>query len=173
MTYPVVIRPGKNTAEQFNAGFLIGRLIFFAKRAAAQSISTGGTAGSSSSALSWDSVEVDVLTGWSSSSATRYTAQITGWYTCTGMTSFASSATGSYRGNSWLLNGAAQTGGTSKPVVSTVTGTAVAVTAVTLPIQLDAGEYVQLAPFHNSGSNLDTDTGVRASSIGIYYVAPE
>lgn len=175
MSFPPseVLAGQRSTAGALNAGFAIGRLVFFALRTAAQSIATGGTAGSSSSALSWDSVQLDTLGGWSSSSATRYTAQHAGWYTCTGLVGFASSASGSYRGCSWLLNGSAQTGGTSKPQGATAVGTAIATPAVTLPIQLDAGDYVQLAPFHNASGALDTDTGVRAPSISIYYSAPE
>lgn len=172
MTTNLVLAGQRSTATRLNDGFLIGRLVFFALRAAAQSISTGGTAGSTSNALSWDTVNVDELGGWSSGSPTRYTAAEAGWYTLTGSASFASDSSGTYRGSSWAVNGVNQTGGTSKPIVSAPVSTAIAIPAVTLPVQLAAADYVQLCPFHNATGSLNTDTGVRAPIVGIYYTGP-
>lgn len=173
MTYPVVIQPGPVTADEYNAGFLIGRLVFFASRDTAQGISSGGTSGSAADALSWDNVIIDELDGYDSGSPTRYTPPIAGWYSLTGGAGFAASTGGTYRGVSWLVNGSLPVAGTNKPVAAATASTTVTVTARDLPVELNGStDYVQLAPFHNSGSSLNTTTGSVRPYIAIYYAAP-
>lgn len=174
MTYPAEVLPGQRaTADRMNAGFAIGRLVFFAARDAAQSVTTGGTSGDASNALSWDNIILDELGGWSAAQPTRYTPPIAGWYLCTGAAAFTGSTSGTYRGVSWLVNGSVVVAATAKPIASAPANTTLTVEARALPVELDGDDdYVQLAPFHNVGSNLDTTGSSLRPFAAIYYAGP-
>lgn len=173
-TPPSVVLPGQRlTANRANSGFLIGRLVFFASRDVAQSITDGGTTGDPANALSWDNIILDNLGGWSSGQPTRYTPTIAGWYQLTGSVGFAASASGTRRGASWLVNGSLPVAGTATPHANTPASIQLTAEARTLPVQLNGStDYVQLAPFQNTGAALNTDTGSRRPYIAIYYAGP-
>lgn len=105
-------------------------------------------------AVNFDAEDIDSHGGHSTSvNTSRYTAQIAGWYQCTGAVSFASNATGR-RGVWWQKNGADVTGSETAFVAA---GTGV----ITIParvklIQLAVGDYVQMLAFQDSGGALNT-----------------
>jgi hypothetical protein len=174
MTFPAMVLPGQRlTADRLNAGFAIGRLVFKAYRDTAQSISNS-TVGTTANALSWDSVELNTLGGWSASLPTRFTPPIAGWYALTGEAAFAGdSAPGSRRGATWLVNGAVAAAGTSVGFEGTITADeSMTSGARALPVELDGTEYVELAPFQDSGAALNTATGSLRPHIAVYYVGP-
>jgi hypothetical protein len=173
MAFPSVVLPGQRaTGDRMNDSMAIGRLLFFAARDTTQSIADS-TVGTTANALSWDNVLLDSLTGWSAGTPTRYTPPEAGWYLLTGEGGFAASAAGARRGISWLVNGALPVAGTSVAHANTPTSQTLTVPARTLPVQFNGTtDYVELAPFQNSGGALNTGTGSLRCHIAIYYAAP-
>lgn len=174
-TPPPGLLPGTRiTADRLNASLLIGRLVFFASRDAAQTITRSDTAaGVSSNALSWDNLIVDLLGGWSPAQPTYFTPPIAGWYQLTGETSFEGSTSGTWRGASWLFNGTLPIGGTSKPIANTSANTPLTVGARSVPVQFDGvSDHIEFAPFHNATGSLATATGSARPHVSIYYAGP-
>ncbi|WP_049566896.1 hypothetical protein [Streptomyces sp. SBT349] len=174
-TPPPGLLPGTRiTADRLNGALLIGRLVFFASRDAAQTITTSGTAaGASGNALSWDNLIVDLLGGYSPSTPTYFTPPIAGWYQLTGETSFEGSVTGTWRGASWLFNGTLPIGGTAKPVAAATANTTVTVGARSVPVLFDGvSDHIEFAPFHNATGSLATATGSARPHVAIYYAGP-
>jgi hypothetical protein len=85
----------------------------------------------------------------------RFTAQTAGWYQFSGSVGFQSSGAGSRRGTQWAVNGAIVDG--SQAMVPTVAA-ALKVPATTMKIYLNAGDYVTLQAWQDSGANLNTST---------------
>jgi len=87
---------------------------------------------------------------------TRITAQVAGWYMLAGCGAFASSST-SARGVKFAKNGTVIQGTTTfAPPVST--GNATAYPAVSMPVFLNVGDYVELYVSQSTGSPLNTFT---------------
>lgn len=166
-------RPGQRlTADRMNSADLIGRLVFAAWRDASQQI-TSSDPGIAANALAWDNVGLDVLTGWTADHPTRWTAPTPGWYTISGGASFGGSSAGTQRGCTWRVNGNLPPGATSVSHASTsIASTTLTVDARDLAAQLDAGDYVELCPYQNSGSSLSTAGGSLRPYIAIYYAGP-
>lgn len=174
MTTPAVFLAGQRAhVDEQNAAALIGRLVFVAYRTTAQAIATS-TVGTAANALSWDLVDMDLLGGWSAGLPTRFTPPIAGWYFMDGGASFAGSAGGTMRGSSWLKNGAVTVGATNR----TQTGAFGAGNITGADARQYASEfngttdYVELAPFQDSGGNLNTSTGSLSPSAIITYGGP-
>lgn len=107
----------------------------------------------------WTAIAMDTsvtdLTGMHSNvtNNTRATAVTAGWYWPAGVVAFAASATGT-RGARFAVNGTVVQGssGFGPP---TAAGS-IAVPAVSLPIFLNIGDYVEIQGVQNSGGNLAT-----------------
>ncbi|RKN61855.1 hypothetical protein D7231_31780 [Streptomyces klenkii] len=147
--------------------------MFFAARDAAQSM-TSSSVGASSNALSWDNVSVDVLGGWAIGNPTRFTPTIAGWYQLAGAASFNASTGGTVRGVSWLVNGSLPVAATARDHATTaIANTSLTAMARTLPVQLNGStDYVELAPFQDSGSALDTATGSTRPYVAVFFAGP-
>lgn len=107
----------------------------------------------------WTSITMDASTvdtyGMHSNvtNNSRATAIVSGWYRPSGCVAFAASATGT-RGARFAVNGTA-VAGTAQFGPPTAAGSA-AIAAVTFPIFLNAGDYVEIQGVQNSGGNLNT-----------------
>jgi hypothetical protein len=103
----------------------------------------------------YDAEDSDTHGGHSTSSNTsRYTAQVAGWYLCSGNVSMTGSAT-NRRGCWWRKNGADVAG--TEAVISAGDDTA----GLTIParaklIFLAVGDYVELVGYQDSGGPLNT-----------------
>lgn len=160
------------TADVLNDIGMVGQVVFFATRDTVQSISSGSGTPVVADALSWETISVDDLSGWSAASATRYTVTVAGWYELNGGVSFASNSAGSLRAASWFVNGTAPVGGLGDRIASGLITGVIAVSARNLVIQLAVGDYVQLAPGHNVGAALDTSSGAQRCYATIKFVRP-
>ena len=160
----------KATATRMNDSAMIGAVVFLAYRSAAQSIGTGADA--AVSAVSWDDVQTDLLSGYSAGSPTRWTVPRTGWWTLSGAIAFDSSTGGTTRECVWYVNGAALGAGRARTYGNTLAAVPITVEARTLPQLLTAGQYVELVPAQNSGGNLNLSTGSYRSYISIAYTGP-
>jgi hypothetical protein len=175
MPIPAVFLAGQRAhVDEQNAAALIGRLVFVAYRTVAQAIASG-TVGDAANALSWDLVDLDILGGWSASNPTRFTPPIAGWYQMDGAGSFAATATASQiRGASWLINGSVVVGATNRSQVDNPIANQISsVDARQFAHEFNGTtDYVELAPFQNTGANLNTSTGSLSPSIVLTYGGP-
>lgn len=114
--------------------------------------------------------DVDGIGGHDTSSNTsRYTARYPGWYQCSGGGGFAVNATG-IRATRWAVNGTAVNG--SQTAEATTAATSAEWAARTKHFYLNAGDYVELQLFQNSGGNLNTDvTTADQSHVSIRWVS--
>jgi hypothetical protein len=106
---------------------------------------TATTAWTGWAAQGVQSVIVDTYGGWSSGSPTRYTAQVTGWYMCTGVTCFGTSSSG-WRSCGLSVNGTHSIG-TCQDMPASPDFPCVA--AVPTPIFLNASDYVEMIAYTN------------------------
>jgi hypothetical protein len=104
--------------------------------------------------IAFSTADYDRLGGWSAGNATRYTAQEAGDYELSGQVSFAANATG-YRQVGIMLNGAHLPGGSVVTAAAPTTVTSVATRPVI--VTMNAGDYVSLFGYQNSGATLGTD----------------
>lgn len=175
MTTPAVFLAGQRAdVDDQNLAALIGRVVFVGLRITAQAITTG-TVGAAANALSWDQIDLDTLGSWSAGNPTRFTPPIAGWYNFDGAASFAGTAGGTMRGCSWLKNGAVVVGGTNRSQVDSafVAGEVIGADARQYATEFNGtSDYVELAPFQNSGANLNTATGSLSCSVVVTYGGP-
>lgn len=83
----------------------------------------------------------------------RFTANYSGWYLCSGGVCFATDADGR-RGTRWAVNGTAINGSEAfLPAFGTAT---TSVPSRTMLIFLTAGDYVELLAYHEAGAALNT-----------------
>lgn len=171
---PPIVRPGQTgTDAVFNGGFMIGRLVFFATRDTTQSISSG-LVPDTANALRWETVSLDLLDGWDAGTPNRYRPTIPGWYRCEGAAGLAANTTGGIRGIGWLRNGSLPAASGARPqVASGYSNATVTVDARALPLLFNGStDYLELAPFQNSGAALDTATGSIRPYVAVYYAGP-
>lgn len=116
----------------------------------------------------WTSITCDASTvdtyGMHSNSTnnSRATAQVAGWYRPAGSAAFAANGTGA-RGSRFAKNGAAVLGTASFGPPLT-TGNASSLPAVSLPVLLAVGDYLELQGFQTSGGVLNTFTASDVNS---------
>ncbi len=103
-------------------------------------------------ALAWDTEELDLLGGWSSGTATRFTPPVAGWYELTGGSAWNTNSSG-HRALYWRLNGATTINGGAIYVAPSPNSSTV-VSAKTLPVQLNGTDYVELMTLQASGGSL-------------------
>jgi len=119
--------------------------------------------------VTFDLEDVDNYSGHSTvTNTSRYTAQVAGWYLCSGTVAFTGNATGR-RASDWMKNGSVLNGSqlASAPGVST----AVEIPAATMLITLGVGDYVEIGAYQESGGALNTDVafGQVQSSMSVIY----
>lgn len=139
--------------------------IFVGTQTVTQSVATGTW-----TAITLDQEQSDTYGGHSTTTNTsRYTAQVAGWYTVCGITSWPSNATGS-RGARLHVNGSVVQGSAQliPPASSTTyTGVATPVRAV----QLAVGDYVEVGGYQSSGGSLSTGVASGGDLASALYVA--
>ncbi|WP_432159263.1 hypothetical protein [Streptomyces sp. bgisy153] len=168
-----IFQPGQiMTAGRANGAALIGATVFRARQATtAQSITSG--ADTASNAIQWQDIDHDLLGGWSAGQPTRWTAPQGGWWELSGAVSFASSAGGQIRECVWYVSGAIISAGRGRPMPNTaLSASALTVEARTIPVDLAAGDYVELIAAQNSGASLTTFTGSYSPYIEVTYAGP-
>lgn len=129
--YNAQIRDGLN--------FLLSPPLFSAYQATATAAWVGWAA------QAVQTVIVDTYGGWVSGNPTRYTAQVAGWYMCTGVTCFATNSSG-WRSCGWSVN-ATRTIGSSQDTQASPDIPCVA--AAPTPIFLNVGDYVEMVAYTN------------------------
>jgi hypothetical protein len=139
--------------------------IFVGTQTIAQAVAT-----STWTTITLDSEQQDTYGGHNTTSnSSRYTAQVTGWYTVCGVTCWAANATGG-RGARIHVNGSSVAGSAQLLIAasgSTITGVMTAARAV----QLNAGDYVEVAGWQSSGAALNTGVASGGDLAPALYVA--
>lgn len=158
------------TADRLYQTDLIGRLVFLANRGTNQTIPSGPD--TAAQAIQWDTVDLDVLGGWSAGQPTRWTAPRAGWWQLVGAVGFDASTGGNTRECVWYVNGGGISMGRARTFGNTMASVPVTVEARTVPRLLQAGQYVELVAAHNAGVNVTTATGSYRPYIAITYVGP-
>ncbi|MEU3161962.1 hypothetical protein ACPCAJ_20995 [Streptomyces griseoincarnatus] len=148
-------------------------MVFAATRDATQSISSS-LVPETGNAMRWETVTLDLLGGWDAGTPNRYQPTIPGWYRCEGAASLAPNTTGGIRGVGWLQNGSLPAASGARPhVASAYSNATVTMSARSLPLLFNGStDYLELAPFQNTGAALDTATGSIRPYIAIYYAGP-
>lgn len=168
----VVAGPIGQSTSTYVLGLAPGRIVFKAFLKTTQSISNDASP-QAANALAWTDVDHDPYTGWVSTVPTRWAAPYTGWYTLSGMVGLAGSSGGTVRGACWFVNGSGADGGLGREVAGSWSATYTTVVAPTLPVLLEAGDYVELVAVQNSGGSLNTtSSGIGASYMAATYGGP-
>lgn len=168
----MVFEPGTTLTDvALQTGTSLGRLVAWLAREAAQSISTNGTP-QAANALSWDAVYLDVWSGWSGATPTRYTATVAGYYLLLGHVGIAGDTTGTIRGSAWFVNGTAATPGQHRTAATPSSATSGAPVRPRPVLLNGTTDYVELVPVHNANSSLNTSTGSNHPDMSVYYVGP-
>jgi hypothetical protein len=146
-----------NSAVTNLGNFMLGKPV-----ASLYTVNTQSFTASTTAAVTWATGSGGVIAlnrdnGWSSSNATYYTAQTSGWYWITGGASWASTAA-TYKGTFLRLNGATAIQGSS-----TINGSAstTAQTNSVAFVYLNSGDYIELM-----GRAQGTTTALAAPAIG-------
>ncbi|PJN22427.1 hypothetical protein [Kitasatospora sp. CB02891] len=135
-----------------NGTFLTNPPLFVGTQSTVQSVPN-----STWTALALDTTQTDLYGGHSNTTnSSRYTAQVTGWYTVCGTAAYVPNSTG-FRTARIQVNGAAIPGaetygpnnGTAESVIVTPTR----------DVYLTANDYVEVASWQNSGGALNTSVG--------------
>lgn len=161
MPVPAQVATGNfMTAALWNANiyngmnFLLNPPIFSGYQVGAQSI-----AANSWTSLAVDTTIVDSYGGHSNTTNnSRYTAQVAGWYACSGIISFLSNSTG-FRAGRFLVNATVGIATDTYVQPNAYGGSQTIYGVPTRQLYLNAGDYVELQCWHNSGGALSTSTG--------------
>lgn len=116
--------------------------------------------------ISFDAVENDGWSCWSSGQAARFTIPIPGRYQIIGQVSFVGNATGFRR--AFVEKNGTSTLGSSREYGQTA-GNPTELQVITPPVTLAAGDYVRLGVRQNSGAALDVSVG---ADFGLIYLGP-
>jgi hypothetical protein len=168
LPFPAYLAGQRITAASLAESDLIGRVIFKATRDATFSVSSN-VLPQAANALPWETVNLDLLGGWSAVNPTRWTAPVTAWYTLMGSVGFTNLTTGTMRGASWMLNGVAFAAGSARPLTATPTNQVMTADARSLALLISAGSYVELVPVQDTPGALVTSTGGLRPYISILY----
>lgn len=168
------VRAGQTvTADLLNDLALVGQFVFRATRDTVQALTTQANGNPVvGNAMSWETVDLDDLGGWSVANPTRYTVQRAGWYDLAGGVSFAPNTTGGIRSAGWFVNGSLAAAGHGDRGADSSVSEIIAISARTLTVELDVGDYVELAGGHDVGANLNTSTGGARPYASIAYARP-
>ena len=153
------------TASELNANvrdainFVITPPMAILRQTVAQTIAFNSWA-----SITFDTEDLDRDNGHSTvTNTSRYTCQTQGYYLCSGMVAFASNATGR-RLTHWTVNGTALNASRSESQTITVTSATDAVNAVTRPIFMNVGDYLELQGWQDTGGNLNTSASGEETS---------
>ncbi|MGW4986309.1 hypothetical protein ACWEQ3_01480 [Streptomyces mirabilis] len=149
------LQPGQTlTAGTLNGALMAGGAVFRAFTTVAQSVTNTE---SGANAMVWDTIDLDLLGGWSAANPTRWTCTVPGWYEISGAVGFNSNTTGTNRMGLWYLNGGLFM--RSKSVGGPFPSEALTVEARSVAVPFAAGDYVELIPSHNATAAVTTATG--------------
>ncbi|MFF4751834.1 hypothetical protein [Streptomyces sp. NPDC001270] len=173
-----VWQPGMTiTAQRANLAAMIGAVVFAAARTTGQTIPSGTE--TAANALQWDSIDVDLLSGWSAANPSRWTVPVAGLWTLSGAISVNGTTTpGTTRDALWYVNGGALVSGRARTYAeSGISSSPLTVEARTITKRLAAGDYVELVPAHNANNagtavSLPTATGTFAPYANVTYAGP-
>ncbi|MFJ4987888.1 hypothetical protein ACIP9H_29305 [Streptomyces sp. NPDC088732] len=172
--YPAFAAGQSLTAGALSLAALIGQTVFRATRGAGQTITSGTE--DVANAIQWDTVDLDLLGGWTPASQTRWTVPFAGWWRLDGSVSFVgvtSPATpGTLRDALWYCNGATIAAGRARSFSGTIGTSPMTVEARSIPYLLNAGDYVQLIPLQNASISVNTGTGTYAPHMTVTYAGP-
>lgn len=145
--------------------FLLNPPLLETTQAAAQTLTNGVWA-----AIAQDATGTDTYGMHSNvTNNTRATAQVAGWYWPSGAVAFASNTAGA-RGARFAKNGTAVAGTAAFGSALNVAG-ATGYGAVSLPISLGVGDYVEIQGYQTSGGNLNTFTSSDVnSSLALFFL---
>lgn len=143
----------KVTAAEWNSNvrdavnFLLNPDAAQSYQSAAQSIPNGAD-----TAVALDTNEINVNGMWATGANTKFTAANAGTYRCSGQVTFTSNANG-LREAFFRVNGSTVL---KRPVYSPPNTNTFTATAPAVRIHLNAGDYVELCAYQNSGGALNT-----------------
>lgn len=121
-------------------------------------------------AISFDGVNNDAWGCWSSGSATRLTAPVTGRYMAVGQVAFAANATGFRR--VWIERNGTSTLGRSD-LSTALAGSAVWLNVTANAFDMTQGDYIRLMVRQNSGGALNaTTSSTYAPALSLIYLGP-
>jgi hypothetical protein len=149
--------------------FLLNPPMFEAVQATTKTTVASGTSWTALNFSDAAGILSDTYGGWSSSSPTRYTAQVPGWYWVSGGACFVTNSTGN-RGVRIAKNGTGYQGGGT-----IIGGAAVSQdTAIATPVRKvylnGTTDYVEIHCLQTSGANLSTDiTGDVCSYVSVFF----
>lgn len=144
--------------------FLLNPPVAVLEQATVQSI-----ANSSWTSVALDSSVVDSYGMHSNvTNNTRATAQVAGWYLPLGASAFSINATGE-RATRFTVNGAG-VNATSVTKAAIATGDYTVTPAVSVPVYLNVGDYLEVQAIQLSGAGLNTITGAVTSSLSLYWL---
>jgi hypothetical protein len=140
-----------------NIGFVLNPPAFIGYQATTQSLNNTNW-----TSLSLDAESYDNYTGHSNiTNNSRYTSQVSGWYTVSGVYAAVGNATG-FRAVRIVKNGNQLLGFASYSGATTSSGTSII--TPTNDLLLAAGDYVEVQGWQSTGGNLNTDIGVDTRS---------
>jgi hypothetical protein len=174
MAYPAWAAGQRITAGGLSINDLIGQTVFRALRGTGQTITTGTE--NVANAIQWDTVDLDLLGGWTPASSTRWTVPFAGWWKFEGAVSFVGVTSpdtpGTLRDALWYLNGATVSAGRARSFSGTIGTSPMTVEARSIPYLLQPGDYVQLVPLQNASISVATGTGTYAPYMAVTYSGP-
>lgn len=126
-------------------------------------------AGTSNTALTWNLAQVDTYNGFSTSHPTRYTCQQPGWYDASATVAMASGSAGTMYA-AWQVNGNPPVN-TPNTETGPVTGSHNRAAGISGLVFLNAGDYLEVITWQDSGSAISTSTSP-SSSLSIRWRHP-
>ncbi|MEW2302579.1 hypothetical protein AB0958_21845 [Streptomyces sp. NPDC006655] len=154
-----------NSTVYNGLNFLLSPVAFKGYSTVSQNLASSTT----STVLNLDTELIDTDGAHSTTTNTsRFTCQTAGWYYITGSVCFATNSSGT-RTLNIFLNGAGVVGAANQVAPSASNGTSVLSSTF---VQLNVGDYVELAAWQNSGSSLGTSTSTAiATTMCVYRVS--
>jgi hypothetical protein len=130
--------------------FMLNQPIFVAVQTITQSLASGAW-----TAINLDQEVTDTYGGHSTTANTsRFTAQVAGWYTVSGVTTWPNNATGT-RGARIHVNGS-PVQGAAQTVAAVTSGSFTGCMTPVRAVFLNVGDYVEVGGFQSSGGALST-----------------
>lgn len=156
------------TASFFNANVRDGLTFALNPPLASLYQTTATTSLSGWTLLSFDASTVDSYGGHSATTnPSRYTAQVAGWYLCSGEVCFSSSQTTGFRSAAFQVNGTRYLG-SAQDLAASPDSTNIA--PATTPIFLNAGDYVEMVGYSSVATSTVTSFGDLRTRFNVLFV---